>query len=72
MSAEQPYLKVVRGNPDDVELAALTAVVALAANAEPEPEEKPKRTSAWADPRWQARGALPHGPGAWRWSAFPR
>ncbi|GGP70328.1 acyl-CoA carboxylase subunit epsilon [Saccharothrix coeruleofusca] len=67
MNAEQPHLEVVRGNPDDVELAALVAAVALV-TAAPERPEPPRRTSAWADRSRQTRGPLPHGPAAWRWS----
>ncbi|EWC59425.1 hypothetical protein UO65_5286 [Actinokineospora spheciospongiae] len=67
----QPLLHVVRGAPDDVELAALTAVVAAAAAAggEPEPEPTP---SAWADKAALVRAPLRHGAGAWRASAKPR
>ena len=62
-----PYLRVVRGNPDDAELAALTAVVvALAAGGE---NAEPKGPSRWSD-RGVMRVPLRHGPGAWRASAF--
>ncbi|MBB5955106.1 hypothetical protein FHS29_001676 [Saccharothrix tamanrassetensis] len=65
-----PYLRVVRGNPDDVELAALTAVVAALASAGGSTETR-SRPSAWADRSRLVRNALPHGPGAWRSSALP-
>ncbi|ONI83762.1 acetyl-CoA carboxylase biotin carboxyl carrier protein subunit [Saccharothrix sp. ALI-22-I] len=65
-----PHLRVVRGNPDDVELAVVTAVVAgLAAGAGPT-EDEPRR-SAWADKSRLVRRALPRGPGAWRASGLP-
>ncbi|WP_158844339.1 acyl-CoA carboxylase subunit epsilon [Saccharothrix deserti] len=65
-----PHLRVVRGNPDDVELAAVAAVVAgLAANGEP-PGDEPRR-SAWADKSRLVRRTLPRGPGAWRASGLP-
>ncbi|GLZ35656.1 acetyl-CoA carboxylase biotin carboxyl carrier protein subunit [Lentzea sp. NBRC 105346] len=68
--SERPLLRLVRGTPDDYELAALTAVVAgLASASVPEPE--PERRSAWADRSRSMRRTLPHGPGAWRASGFP-
>jgi hypothetical protein len=73
-SAEQPVrplLRVVRGAPDDEELAALTVVVAaLAAEGGPEPVPAPK--SRWADRAALLGAPLPSGPGAWRASALPR
>jgi hypothetical protein len=65
-----PHLRVVRGNPDDVELAAVTAVVASLAAAGGPAEDEP-RPSAWADRSRLVRRALPHGPGAWRSSGLP-
>jgi hypothetical protein len=64
----RPLLRVVRGEPDDVELAALIAVVsasagATAADAAPEP-------NAWSDRTRLVRHPLPHGPGAWRASGW--
>jgi hypothetical protein len=67
---EAPALRVVRGTPDDTELAALTAVVlALSGGAE---EAPPRPRSLWRD-----RGTLIHAPlaagrGAWRASGLPR
>jgi hypothetical protein len=66
---EQPHLRVVRGNPDDEELAALTAVVvALAAAGGTNTE--PNRRSRWSDRGAMMRAPLRHGPGAWRASAY--
>lgn len=63
---------VVRGDPDDVEVAALTAVVAaLAASAGPAPDG-PRAASTWADPAARLRAPLAVGPEAWRTSAWPR
>ncbi|MCG3757703.1 MULTISPECIES: acyl-CoA carboxylase epsilon subunit [unclassified Amycolatopsis] len=68
---DTPLLRVVRGNPDDAELAALTAVVATAAAASaPAP---PRRRTSW----WGDRAAAVHAPnaagdGAWRASSLPR
>ncbi|GGM66114.1 acetyl-CoA carboxylase biotin carboxyl carrier protein subunit [Longimycelium tulufanense] len=70
---QRPVLRVVRGTPDDVELAALTAVVAglsLAAGAAAEPAAKER--SLWADPAARMRRPLHPGPRAWRASALPR
>jgi Acyl-CoA carboxylase epsilon subunit len=66
--SETPLLRVVRGEPTAEELAALVAVLAARAGAEPPPE--PLR-SAWADPARQLF-APRVGPGAWRRSALPR
>lgn len=67
----RPLLRIVRGTPDDAELAALTAVVAAAASAEREPD-KPRRRSAWADRTALVRAPHHPGPGAWRASGLPR
>ncbi|MFB9904721.1 acyl-CoA carboxylase subunit epsilon [Allokutzneria oryzae] len=71
MSAEEekrPLLRVVRGEPDDVELAALTAVItALASQQAPAPERETR--SLWADRASLLRRPHHPGPGAWRASA---
>jgi hypothetical protein len=66
-----PHVHVVRGAPDEVELAALVAgLVATAA----EPEESPAPAgSEWSNRR---RTLMHHpspapGPDAWRWSLHP-
>jgi hypothetical protein len=64
----RPMLRVVRGAPDDVELAALVAVVA-AASAAAVVAPRPVR-SQWADPARSVRGPLPTG--GWRASSAPR
>ncbi|WP_033293234.1 acyl-CoA carboxylase subunit epsilon [Amycolatopsis jejuensis] len=68
---DTPLLRVVRGNPDDAELAALTAVVAAAAAAPPAAPPS-RRTSWWIDRAASVRAPLAPGDGAWRASAFPR
>ncbi|MEV4319325.1 acyl-CoA carboxylase subunit epsilon [Actinocrispum sp. NPDC049592] len=68
--SDRPLLRIVRGTPDDVELAALTAVIAALPGEAGTPAEKPK--SAWADPSRRMRTPLAHGPGAWRASGMPR
>ncbi|HVW45007.1 MAG TPA: acyl-CoA carboxylase subunit epsilon [Amycolatopsis sp.] len=67
---DRPFLRVVRGNPDDEELAALTAVIAAAAST-PAGPERPRRTSAWADRARLLRMPPQPGAGAWRASALP-
>ncbi|KZB82265.1 acyl-CoA carboxylase subunit epsilon [Amycolatopsis regifaucium] len=68
---ETPLLRVVRGNPSDAELAALTAVVVAVAGARA-PEPAPKRQSWWADKASLVRAPLAPGEGAWKASALPR
>ena len=62
--------RVVRGDPTDAELAALTVVLAVAAARPADPE--PPARSAWADPAARLRRPLPVGPGAWRTAVRPR
>lgn len=67
--SSRPLLRVVRGAPDDAELAALAAVVASLAR----PAVKPRRPrSSWADRRRLARRPTAAAPGGWRTSALPR
>jgi len=64
--------RVVRGEPDDAELAALAVVLAAAASA-PATENAPSaRRSAWVDRAAQLRRPQHPGPGAWRASTLPR
>jgi hypothetical protein len=67
---QQPLLRVVKGTPDDYQLAALTAVIAGLAAAAPA-EDKPAQRSEWANPARRVRRPLQPGPGAWRASSFP-
>ncbi|HEY0639059.1 MAG TPA: acyl-CoA carboxylase subunit epsilon, partial [Pseudonocardiaceae bacterium] len=46
--SDRPVLRVVRGEPDDAELAALTLVVTALAAA-PAAADRPEPRSAWAD-----------------------
>jgi hypothetical protein len=62
-------LRVVRGNPDDAEIAALAAAIVALAAAGGEKTE-PKARSRWSDRGAMMRVPLRHGPGAWRASAF--
>ena len=68
---DRPVLRVVRGNPDDAELAALTAaVLAMAGAASDATKTEPDRRARWSDRGALLRAPLRHGPGAWRASAF--
>lgn len=72
MTQEPPtpaHVHVVRGTPDDVELAALVA--GLAAVSVPDEETEPTPPSGWADRSRGLRGPRPApapGPDRWRWS----
>lgn len=63
--------RVVRGAPDDAEVAALTAVLAAAATA-PATPAPPVPIGGWNDPAARLRTPLGTGPGAWRASTWPR
>lgn len=63
-----PLLRVVRGEPDDAELAALIAVVAAA--TAPAAAGEPEIADAWRDRSHLVRRPLIPGPGAWRASAW--
>lgn len=76
MSHEDPFasaagMRVVRGTPDDAELAALVAGV-VAMNGAAEEENPASPTSAWMDRsrtmRGHCQGVLGRGPTAWRHS----
>jgi hypothetical protein len=63
--------RVVRGEPTDAEIAALTAVLAAVAAAEP-PRPAPVIRNRWADPAARFRAPLHPGPDAWKTSTWPR
>jgi hypothetical protein len=67
----RPLLRVVRGEPDDAELAALTAIVLGVATAGAAAKPEPAPRSRWADRAALVRRPLPAGPGAWRASGLP-
>jgi Acyl-CoA carboxylase epsilon subunit len=68
---ERPLLRVVHGNPDPLELAALVAVISAAQAADHEDEEpEPAVPSQWAAPERLLRTAV-HPTGWWA-SALPR
>ncbi|MCB2413533.1 acyl-CoA carboxylase subunit epsilon [Demequina sp. TTPB684] len=65
-------MRVVRGAPNDDELAALVAGMAAMASVAHDEEEPGSPTSAWMDRARTMRGikvgVLGRGPGAWRHS----
>jgi Acyl-CoA carboxylase epsilon subunit len=63
--------RVVRGEPSDEEIAALTVVLAAVAAPAHEPKAPPVR-SRWSDPAARFRTPLHPGPDAWRTSMWPR
>ncbi|HEX7658823.1 MAG TPA: acyl-CoA carboxylase subunit epsilon [Pseudonocardiaceae bacterium] len=72
--SKRPVLRIVRGEPDDVEIAALTAVLtSIAASAvhRRQNTETAAARSHWADKPTLARRPLVPGPGAWRASGLP-
>ena len=70
MTTERPLLRVVRGDPTDEELAALTVVLAAVAGRKTA-ADTPTSRSSWSDRSAVLRRPLHAGPGAWRNSAMP-
>ncbi|HEY8720606.1 acyl-CoA carboxylase epsilon subunit [Pengzhenrongella sp.] len=74
ISIEPAHVQVVRGAPDDDELAALVAGLAAAAGGGATDAAPAPALSAWTDrSRALRHGAGPHtpaapGPDTWRWS----
>ena len=62
---QRPLLRVVRGEPTDEELAALTVVVA-ALSSQGRPRRRPVPVGAWASAGDAHRQPLRPGPGGWR------
>jgi hypothetical protein len=64
-------LRIVKGEPDEQELAAVVAVLLARAGERPA-APAPEPVSRWRESaRPAAAGALARGPGAWRASAWP-
>jgi len=68
VSSQAPVLRVVRGAPDDDELAALVTVVA--ALADRSPAAPPPVHSQWRNRARNIRPPIGPGPGSWRASAL--
>ena len=72
--SEQPVLRIVSGEPDDDEVAAVVLALTLAAAPAAEPAQ-PQEWSVWAEPALRhpaGRRPLRPGPHAWRTSGLPR
>jgi hypothetical protein len=67
--APAPFLKVVRGDATEEEIAALVTVLASAGARTVSPR---KPAPVWSAHHRKVRVTLPHGPGGWRSSALPR
>ncbi|SFO94699.1 Acyl-CoA carboxylase epsilon subunit [Geodermatophilus dictyosporus] len=65
MTEQRPLLRVVRGEPSDEELAALTVVVAALAQRG-RPRRRPVPVGAWASYGDAHRQPVRPGPGGWR------
>ena len=63
-------VRVVKGTPDEAELAALVAGIVAARAADPADAEEPA-VSAWSDRGRRLGLPTQPGPDAWRWSARP-
>jgi hypothetical protein len=67
-----PQVRVLRGAPDDVELAALVAGIAAGfapTAGDPAPGRRQAETRRrWRDGASRLRDPLTPGPDAWRWS----
>lgn len=71
--AEGRAVRIVRGQPTEDELAALVTVLAARSGGRPDPaSDQSAAPSAWQDRSRYLRTTLPHGPGAWRASAWHR
>lgn len=69
-NADRASVRVVRGEPDDLELAALVAGL-VAASARVDHRTEPVARSVWNDRSRTMRGGpgcVAPGPYAWRWS----
>ncbi|MEO5654315.1 MAG: acyl-CoA carboxylase epsilon subunit [Marmoricola sp.] len=72
MDAEQPLLRVVKGDPSPAEVAALVAVVSAMAAGAAAADAGSEPRSEWSAHHRKLRGIHRHGPGAWRANALPR
>jgi hypothetical protein len=64
--------RVVRGEPSDEEVAALSVVLAALATADAAASDRPRPVNRWSDPAARLRAPMRPGPGAWRAAAWPR
>ncbi|MBZ2196497.1 acyl-CoA carboxylase subunit epsilon [Occultella gossypii] len=62
-------VRVMRGEPDDVELAALVAGILAARAGTPDDIDDGTHTSVWRDPGHHLGLPVRPGRAAWRWSS---
>ncbi len=68
LAAGLPGIKVVKGQPDEAELAALVASIISARAANRASQDDGSNSSIWADPRRRWGVAPTPDRAAWRWS----
>lgn len=68
-SNERPVLRVIAGNPNPEEIAAVTVVLSALSGGGDAPTE-PEDNGGWSDLSLRLRRPLPPGPGSWRNSAW--
>ncbi|WP_068276230.1 acyl-CoA carboxylase subunit epsilon [Aldersonia kunmingensis] len=61
-AADNTTIKVLKGNPDDVEVAALVAVLAAAAASDSAPVQSSRPVETWGIPTLLHRGTPPFSP----------
>lgn len=64
-------VRVVRGEPDEVELAALVAGIIAAAAGIAREQDVAVEPAPWTDPARRIGAPVRPGPNAWRWSLHP-
>lgn len=67
---EVPVLRIVSGNPDAEELAAVTALLTALAASSGTDREPASQPGGWSDLSLRLRRPIPAGPGAWRNSTW--
>ncbi|HEY5856588.1 MAG TPA: acyl-CoA carboxylase epsilon subunit [Aldersonia sp.] len=60
-----PVIRVLKGNPDDIELAALVAVLTAASAAPAAPTASSRPAETWGEPTLMHRGTAPFSPYAY-------
>lgn len=66
-AAQQPFLRIVSGNPDDIEVAALTSVFAgLAQAAEAAAQKESAERNKWGDYSERLDRPITYNPNAFR------
>jgi len=66
--SDEPFLRIVRGDPTPDELAAITVALSVLTRRDPERASPP--AGGWSDLSLRIRRIPAPGPGAWRNSAW--